>query len=413
MGRRIERLSALQVAKLTKAGLHPDGGNLYLQVSPGGAKSWVFRYALAGKERQMGLGSLSTFSLADARQRAKEQRKLLADGVDPIDRRNAVILAQRANAANVRTFDQCAAAYIAGHEAGWKNAKHAGQWRATLKTYASPIIGMMNVASVDTPEVMRVLTPIWTSKTETASRLRGRLESILDWACVQKYRSGENPARWRGHLAKLLPERSKVAKAQHHPALPWREMGAFMEALRLMPGTAAQALEFIVLTSCRTGEAIGATWPEIDLDRGLWTIPAARMKAEREHVIPLSAAAVAVLEKARAEAIDSPYIFPARDASKPLSNMACLAVLKRMGRADLTVHGFRSTFRDWAGESTAYPREVIEHALAHKIPDKAEAAYARGTLLEKRRLLMADWARHCDTPRAAGDVVSIRAKVAA
>ena len=406
MARAMERLSARKVATAKLPGYYADGGNLWLQVSPTGTKSWVFRFTLAGRSREMGMGSLHTFGLAEARERAKAARQLLTDGIDPIERRNSTKRAQRAEAANVRTFDWCAAAYIAAHEAGWRNAKHAGQWRATLETYASPIIGPMNVADVDTPDVLRVLTPVWTTKAETASRLRGRLESVLDWARVHGYRQGENPARWRGHLDKLLPARSKVAKVEHHPALPWREIGAFMQALRTMPGTAARAVELIILTACRTGEAIGATWPEIDLKGRTWTIPAERMKAGREHVIPLSDAALRVLEVQAAEHGMDGYVFPGKNG--PLSNMAGLQLLKRMGRADLTVHGFRSTFRDWAGESTAHPREVIEHALAHQLRDKAEAAYQRGDLLAKRRVLMADWAQWCETVNTGADVVPIR-----
>lgn len=406
MARATERLSARKVTTTKLPGYYSDGGNLWLQVSPTGTKSWVLRFTLAGRSREMGLGSLHTFTLAEARERAKAARQLLADGIDPIERRNSTKRAQRADAANIRTFDWCAAAYIAAHEAGWKNAKHAGQWQTTLAQYASPIIGAMNVADVNTTDVMRVLTPIWTTKAETASRLRGRIESVLDWARVHGYRQGENPARWRGHLDKLLPARSKVAKVEHHAALPWREMGGFMAALRTMPGTAARAVELIALTACRTSEAINSTWAEFDLDNRIWTIPADRMKAGREHVVPLSDAAVKVLEVQAAEHGTDGFVFPGKNG--PLSNMAGLALLKRMGRADLTVHGFRSTFRDWAGESTAHPREVIEHALAHQLKDKAEAAYQRGDLLQKRRALMADWGCYCATVRAPADVVPIR-----
>lgn len=407
MARALERLSARKVTTATMPGYYADGGNLWLQVSPTGTKSWVLRFTLAGRSREMGLGSLHTFTLAEARERAKAARQLLADGIDPIERRNSTKRAQRADAANIRTFDWCAAAYIAAHEAGWKNAKHAGQWQTTLAQYASPIIGAMNVADVNTTDVMRVLTPIWTVKAETASRLRGRVESVLDWARVHGYRQGENPARWKGHLDQLLPARSKVAKVEHHAALPWREMGAFMAALRTMPGTAARAVELIALTACRTSEAINSTWAEFDLDNRIWTIPADRMKAGREHVVPLSDAAVKVLEVQAAEHGTDGFVFPGKNG--PLSNMAGLALLKRMGRADLTVHGFRSTFRDWAGESTAHPREVIEHALAHQLKDKAEAAYQRGDLLQKRRALMADWGSYCERPATDGAVVPLRA----
>ncbi|PWW47732.1 tyrosine-type recombinase/integrase [Melaminivora alkalimesophila] len=408
MARAINRLSALQVKTAKVPGYYADGGNLWLQVARGGSKSWVLRYTLAGKSREMGLGSASTFSLQDARDRAQAARKLLADGIDPIDAKREAQQQARMEASNRRTFTSCAAEYIKAHEAGWKSAKHAAQWTATLETYAHPIIGGMAVADVETAHVLRVLEPIWRTKAETASRLRGRIENILDWATVQKYRSGDNPARWRGHLDKLLPARSKVQKVQHHPALPWREMGAFMRELRGQQGTAARAVELIILSACRTSEAFNADWREIDLAQRTWTIPAARMKAGKEHVIPLSDAAVSVLQAQAAAHGMEGFIFPGTRPGKPLSNMAGLMLLKRMGRADLTVHGFRSSFRDWAGESTSHPREVIEHALAHGLKDKVEAAYARGTLFEKRNALMSDWARHCDHVPLPADVVPIR-----
>ena len=412
MGRNIERLNALQVAKLVIPGYYPDGGNLYLQVGASGSKSWLFRYAVGGKERQMGLGSLTAFTLSEARHRAKNQRKLLADKLDPLAIKRASQLQRRLADSNIITFDKAAAAFIESHSPGWKNAKHGDQWRNTLATYASPVFGTMPVSTIDKALVLRVLEPIWRTKNETASRLRGRIEKILDWAKAQDYRTGDNPAAWKGHLEALLPAPGKVQNIEHHPALPWAQIGAFMRDLRAMPGSAALATELIILTACRTSEALNSTWAEFDVDGALWTIPAARMKSGKEHVIPLSAAAVNVLAKAREESNDSDFVFPGRNG-KTLSNMSCLAVLKRMGRADLTVHGFRSTFRDWAGESTAHPREVIEHALAHLLKDKAEAAYQRGTLLEKRRALMGDWGAYCNTVRTAGDVVAIRAKVAA
>jgi len=406
MARAIERLSALQVTRTKKPGYYCDGAGLYLQVAIGGSKSWVLRYTLDGRTRDMGLGSAATFTLAEARERAKDARKLLADKLDPIAARQEAQRERRRAEARTLLFNDAAARYIAAHEAGWKNAKHAGQWSTTLATYAAPVIGDMDVASIGTEDVMRVLKPIWTVKAETASRLRGRIESVLDWCAVQGHRSGDNPARWKGHLDKLLPARSKVQKVEHHPALPWREIGTFMQALRTMNGTAARAVELIALTACRTSEAINSTWAEFDLDNRIWTIPADRMKAGREHVVPLSDAAVKVLEVQAAEHGTDGFVFPGKNG--PLSNMAGLALLKRMGRADLTVHGFRSTFRDWAGESTAHPREVIEHALAHQLKDKAEAAYQRGDLLQKRRALMADWGCYCATVRAPADVVPIR-----
>lgn len=412
MGRAIERLNALQVAKLSKQGYYPDGANLYLQVSATGSKSWIFRFTVAGRQREMGLGPLNAFTLAEARQRAQIQRKLLADGLDPLAIKRETQLQRRLADASVITFDTACGAYIKSHAPGWKNAKHADQWRNTLSTYASPVIGSLPVSAVNTAQVLRVLEPIWQTKTETASRLRGRIEKVLDWAKVQGYRTGDNPAAWRGHLDKLLSTPRKISRVEHHPAMQRRDLGAFMQALRAKPGAAALALEFIILNNCRTSEALGATWGEFDLDAGLWTIPAGRMKAEREHVIPLSGAAMTVLEKARSESTAGVFLFEGRNGAA-LSNMACLAVLKRMGHGDVTVHGFRSTFRDWAGETTAHPREVVEHAMAHQLPDKAEAAYARGSLLEKRRVLMSDWASYCATVRTAGDVVDIRAKAVA
>lgn len=398
----IDRLTALEVKKLTRPGYHADGGGLYLSIKPTGAKSWIFRYRRDGKEREMGLGSLNTYSLAEARKRAKLQRQILDDGNDPLAFKRAVKLERKMAEANLITFDKAAETYIASFKTSWKNAKHADQWVNTLATYASPVIGDMPVADVSTALVMRILSPIWAEKTETASRVRGRIEKILGWAKTQGYRTGDNPAAWRGHLENLLGAPKKTTSVEHHPALPWRDMGAFMQELRKMPGSSALALEFIILTNCRTSEAIEAKWAEFDLDGKLWTIPAARMKAEKEHVIPLSEPALMALRRAKMDAGESAFVFPGAKEGKTLSNMACLQLLKRMGRADLTVHGFRSSFRDWAGETTAHPREVIEHAMSHQLKDKAEAAYARGTMLERRRVLMADWAKFIAKPMPVG-----------
>ena len=404
----INRLSALQVTKLRKPGYHADGGGLYLSVKDSSAKSWIFRYRFGGKEREMGLGSLNTFSLAEARERALGQRKLLAEGHDPLGFKRAAQLDRSMAEASVITFDAAAASYIASHKHGWKNEKHAEQWTNTIATHASPVFGSLPVGQIETALVMRVLQPIWATKTETASRIRGRVEKVLDWCKTQGYRQGDNPARWKGHLENLLSAPKKTKTVEHHPTLPWREIGTFMRKLRKMPGTAALALEVIVLTNCRTSEAIEASWTEFDLDAALWTIPAGRMKAEKEHIIPLSEPALAALKLARATVGESGFVFPGTNKGKPLSNMACLAVLKRIGHGDVTVHGFRSSFRDWAGESTSHPREVIEHAMSHQLKDKAEAAYARGTLLERRRLLMADWATYCAQSASTGGVVPNR-----
>lgn len=412
MARKTNRLTALEVGKLEKPGYYCDGAGLYLQVSKTGSKSWIMRYTLAGKPCEMGLGSFVTFSLADARQRATAQRKRLADGIDPLAAKRSDLLAKRMAEASIITFDKAATAFIEANSPAWRNAKHGDQWRNTLATYASPVIGSLPVSKIETAHVLRVLTPIWATKTETATRLRGRIEKILDWAKAQGYRSGDNPAAWRGHLdAGLLAKPSKLADAGHHAALPWAEIGAFMVALRAMQGAGARAMELIILTATRTSEVLNAKWQEIDLDAALWTIPKERMKSFKEHRVPLSVDALAVLATAKAESTGGEYVFTGRKMAA-LSNMACLATLKRMGRGDLTVHGFRSTFRDWVSESTSYPRDVAEMALAHAIEDKSEAAYRRGDLIEKRRALMSDWAAHCAVVRASGDVVQIRAKVA-
>lgn len=308
------------------------------------------------------------------------------------------------------TFDACAAAYIEAQEAAWRNPKHRQQWRNTLSTYASPVFGSLPVQAVDVGLVMKCLEPIWTTKPETASRLRGRIESILDWAAVRGYRRGDNPARWRGHLDKLLPARGKIRQVEHHSALPYSEIAEFLTALRAEEGVAARALEFLVLTATRTGEVIAARWDEVHLKEKVWVVPAVRMKAGREHRVPLSAAALAVLQQMR-EAREGEFIFPGGKAGRPLSNMAMLKVLRRMDRADLTAHGFRSTFRDWAAERTNFPREVAEMALAHTVSDKVEAAYRRGDLFQKRRQLMEAWARSCGSPARGGELVAISGRV--
>jgi integrase len=394
MPRAIHKLTDMKVRNASKPGYLGDGGGLYLQVSRYGTKSWTFRYQINGRPREMGLGSVHTFSLKEARQRAQEHRKLLADGIDPIESRNADRQRQRLEAARAKTFDQCATAYIDAHRAGWRNAKHADQWTNTLTAYASPVFGDLPVADVDTAAVMRVLSPMWNDKTETASRLRGRIESVLNWAAVQGFRTGENPARWRGHLDKLLPKRSKVQKVQHHPALPYADAPAFMKKLGAQEGIAACALEFLILTAARTGEVIGAKWTEFDMEAKIWTVPAERMKAGRPHEVPLSPRAFALIQAQAAVKVGD-YVFPGRRPRDPLSNMALLALLKRMGRSDLTAHGFRSTFRDWVAEQTGFPGEVAEMALAHVVSDKTEAAYRRGTMKEKRRQLMDEWSTYC------------------
>lgn len=412
MGRGWHRLSALQVSRAKKRGLYADGGNLFLQVGPTGGKSWLFRYERDGRMRSMGLGPVHTVSLGEARDAAREARKLLYDGTDPIAYRDAKRAAKRLAEAKAMSFDECAAAYVSAHAAGWRNAKHAAQWTATLKTYASPVFGQLPVADVDTALVTKALDPIWRTKSETASRLRGRIESVLGWATVRGYRAGDNPARWRGHLDHLLPARAKVQKVAHHAALPFTEIATFVADLRKREGTAARALEFAILTAGRTSEVLGARWDEIDLQARVWIIPGERMKAAREHRVPLSEAALSVLERMQSVR-EGDLVFPGQRRGKPLSNMVLLMLLRRMDRGDLTAHGFRSTFRDWAAERTPFPGEVAEAALAHTVSSKVEAAYRRGDLFEKRRRLMDAWATFCTTPAPTGASVVPMTKPAA
>src|ERR1700683_2967711 len=405
----IGRLSAVKVAKHNEPGYLADGGNLYFRVAPTGARGWIFRFALGGRTRDMGLGAYPDIRIATARDLAEKFRALVKEGVDPIERRRGDLAAQRVASAKNLTFDECARVYIEDHEAAWRNAKHRAQWTSTLNRYASPVFGKLPVASIDAGLVMRVLKPIWRKKTETASRLRGRIESVLDWARVNGYRSGENPARWKGNLDHLLPAKSKVHPVQHHAALPYSEIAAFMADLRKSPGGAARALEFTILTAARTNEAIGVTRAEIDVREKAWTVPAARMKAGRDHRVPLSKRALAILEAPTSSNAKDAFVFEGQKPGRPLSNMAMLKLLERMGRSDLTVHGFRSTFRDWAAERTNFPNEVVEMALAHIVSDKVEAAYRRGDLFDKRRRLMEAWAEYCEHGKASADVVPLRA----
>lgn len=416
MPKKSVELSALQVKALPKKGpgLRAVGGvsGLHLQVTPSGATSWILRATVGDRRRDMGLGGYPDVSLEGARAKAREYREMIARGEDPAHSRRAARSKAAAERAAALTFDQCAERYIRAHEGAWKNSKHAAQWRATLATYVSPVFGSLLVRDIETSHVVQALErdDLWKTKTETASRLRGRIESVLDWAKVRGYRDGENPARWKGHLDKLLPRKSKVAKVVRHAALDWREVGDFMTRLRAAEGIGARALELAVLCASRSGEVRGARWGEFDLDAGVWTIPADRMKAGAEHRVPLSARAVEALRSMMpAEggvAVDA-LVFPGVKG-KPLSDMTLGAVLKRM-KIDVTAHGFRSTFRDWASETTAYPREVCEAALAHTIDNKVEAAYRRGDLFEKRRHLMADWAAYCSKASGKrGEVVALR-----
>ena len=405
MTRMLGRLSAVRVQSARKPGYYGDGGRLYLRVAPGGAKGWIFRYGGRGRRHDMGLGGYPAIGLAKARELAGDCRSLLAAGLDPIATRKRAAAA--VEAAKAMTFADCATAYINAHEAGWRNPKHRQQWKNTLATYVSPVVGKLPVSAVDTGLVLKVLEPIWTRKPETASRVRGRMEAVLDWAKVRGYRTGENPARWRGHLDHLLPAKAKVRKVEHHAALPYARIGAFFAALRKQNGIAARALEFLVLTATRTGETLGTTWNEVDRGAKLWIIPAGRMKAEKEHRVPLSDAALALLQQMH-DIRHSDYVFPGGRDRRPLSEMSLLMLLRRMGHGDITAHGFRSTFRDWAAERTTFAREVAEMALAHAIPDAVEAAYRRGDLFDKRRKLMDAWAAYCAKVETdAGKVVAL------
>jgi integrase len=468
MPRLLHRLSAVQVKVLKEAGYYADGGNLYLQVtkappvqpaqsygtsrartSPartrrvkpetvhvptpvagaaslagqdavrqrgkgaGAAKSWIFRFALAGKTRDMGLGRYPTVSLDRARELAERYRRLVAEGRDPIKVRDEERKALAAAHAKGRTFEQCAKAYIAAHEASWVNAKHRQQWTNTLKSYAYPLLGKVQVAAIDTDLVMQVLQPLWAKKPETASRLRGRIETILDWAKVSGFRQGENPARWRGHLDHLLPSKRKVRAVKHHPAVPFKDIPTFMTKLQERDGVAQRALEFGILTALRSQEFRRARWTEIDTEERLWTVPGGRtgrMKRKnkdeaKDHRVPLSAAALALL-KALPRVGD--YVFPGQRKGDAISDTAIRDALRDMGYAhdDGTIHGFRSSFRDWAAERTNFANHVVEAALAHEIGNDVEAAYRRGELLAKRRQLMEAWAGYCTSKAAAAKVLA-------
>lgn len=402
------KLTQLRINRLGKPGRYGDGDGLWLQVRDMERRAWLFRYRRLGRARAMGLGPLTEVSLAEARDAASECRRLLRQGIDPIEQRRNQKVAQQL--ASGRRFRDVVDLYIAAHESSWRNEKHRAQWRSTLETYAIPKFGNRAVASIDTGDVTSALEPIWTKLPETAGRLRGRIEAVLDFAKARGWRDGENPARWRGHLSNLLANVSRVARIKHHPALPYVDVGSFMSALRKQSGVSAKALDFAILTAARTGEVIGARWSEVDLKQKLWTVPADRMKSGKEHRVPLSGAALEILREMSGVRPGSrqpaDFVFPGR--KNGLSNMSLTAVLKRMKRDEITVHGFRSTFRDWAAEQTAYPREVAEAALAHTLSDRVEAAYRRGDLLAKRAQLMSDWARYCAQPRQRGNVVPIR-----
>jgi integrase len=396
MTRTIGRLSAVKVQSLKQPGYYADGGNLYFRITRSGGRGWIFRFSspTRGRTRDMGQGSYPDLSLAEARELATECRRMVKSGVDPIEARNNRRALSRVAEAKSITFDQCAAAYIAAHEGAWRNSKHRQQWANSLKARVSPVFGGLPVQAVDRNLVIKALNPIWTTLPETAGRVRGRIERILDYAEAHGYRpEGTNPAR-------LLPIKTalgaRARHVKHHAALPYTKIGTFMAALQEQSGVSARALQFLILTAARTGETLGATWDEIDLEARLWTIPANRIKAGREHRVPLSDAATSVLADMQTVRQDA-RVFPGAHQGRPLSEMALLMLLRRMGFGDVTAHGFRSAFRDWAAERTIFPGEVAEMALAHAIPNAVEAAYRRGDLFEKRRKLMESWAEYCAT----------------
>lgn len=422
MPRRAKELSALEVKRLTEPGYHFVGGvpGLALQVLPKGGRTWVLRTMVGTKRRDMGLGG-SEVSLAEARAKAKEARQMIKSGIDPISQAQAARSALRASAASTIGFRSAAEAYIEAHRSGWRNPKHVKQWEATLETYAYPLIGALNVRDIGVPHVLAVLEQqvpvdrratsatfktgkLWEYRTETASRLRGRIESVLDWCKGRGYRSGDNPASWRGCLDAQLPEPSKVARVVHYAAVSLDEMGYFMNELRQREGVSARALEFAILTAARSGEVRGATWAEVNLKTNVWVVPGNRMKAGKEHRVPLGADAVKLLKTLpRFEGVD--LLFPAPRGGS-LSDMSLSAVMRRMGRKEVP-HGFRSSFRDWVSERTSYSGEMAEVALAHAIGSKVEASYRHGDQLEKRRTMMDAWAAFCSARPVGCDVIGI------
>lgn len=439
MPRRTKELSATEVRRLTVPGLHAVGGvsGLHLECKPSrivangdteieipGARSWILRVTVAGRRRDFGLGGFPSTTLEQARQTAREYREHIRNGVDPLAARRAAQDALRAAEAKRLPFKRAAELCYQGKRSEFKNGKHAAQWIGTLETYAYPVLGALPVDQIELPHIVAALEPIWLTRTETATRLRQRIETVLAWATAGGYRTGDNPGRWKGGLEHVLPKPGKVRKVRHHAALPWSDVGAFVAELRKREGTAARALEFLILTAARSGEVRLARWSEIDFDEGTWTIPASRMKAGRQHVVPLSTQAVKLLESLP-RLKGSRYVFAAPRGGA-LSDMSLSAVCRRMhadaieagdpGWLDpktsrpVVPHGFRSSFRDWAAESTNYAREVAEQALAHTIENAVEAAYRRGELLKKRARLMRDWAKHCDTVRRRAGVVSLRGR---
>lgn len=401
-------LTIKKVSKATKRGRYADGHGLYLQVTRRGTKSWLFRYERGGRERWMGLGPLHTFTLEQARAHATVARQRLLQGTDPLADRQVQQAARALEDAKTKTFAECATAYFDAHERKWKNAKHRQQFLSTLRLYAFPVMGKLSVAAIDTGLVLDVIKPIWETKTVTADRVRHRIEKVLNWASFHGLRKGDNPARWKGNLSEVLPSKQRINKTKHFAALPFADVPAFMTALRARDGVAARALELTILTAARTSEVTGARWAEVDLAAKVWTVPAGRIKGGREHRVPLSDRAITILEALPRE---GEFVIPGGRKDKAISNMAMDAVLRRMGLKDgrATVHGFRSTFRDWAAERTAYANHVVEMALAHAIGSKVEAAYRRGDLFDKRQRLMADWTKYCASTPVDGATNNITA----
>jgi integrase len=413
------KLTDAVIRKLNEPGYYPDGDGLFLQVtrSADGSprRSWLCRYtAPEGRRREAGLGRYPDVSLSRARDRAQVMRDEAWRGVDPLAERDSRKAQAVKKAATAMSFAQAAEAYVSLQSLGWRSVKHRKQWLAALVRHIYPVFGDLPVGDVDVAVVLRALEPIWTSRPDTASRLRQRIEAILDWATVRGLRTGENPARWRGHLEKALPRKSDIRKVQHHPALPFADLPAFWQAMSERFGTGADALRFAILTAARSGEVRGARWGEIDMTAGVWIIPDTRMKTGREHRVPLAPEALEILQWRLSLSSSTPapealvFASDTRPGS-PISDMTMTAVLKRMDRADLTAHGFRSTFRDWCAERTNFPRELAEAALSHTVGDAVERAYRRGDALDKRRALMAAWGKFATSPQVAGEVVSLRA----
>jgi integrase len=405
--RTLNRLSTLTVSRTKRPGMYADGGGLYLRVAEGGSKQWIYRYVTNGRCRDMGIGPCHVLTLAEARERARTASKLRLDGIDPIDHKRTQRVAAATAAAKIMTFKQCAEGFIRDNESDWTNPKHRKDWEGSLIRHVYPALGDLPVALIDTPLVLKVIKPLWARVPETASRVRGRIESVLGWATVHHYREGDNPARWQNHLEQVLPT---VASINHHAALPYAQVADFVAKLRKETSVTARCLEFIALTAARLNEAAATTWTEIDLETRTWTVPAKRTKAGKktgkQHKVPLSDAAIAILKDMLAIR-RSDYIFPGQKEGRPIGHNALWEMAKRASGADITVHGLRSTFKDWASECTSFPNEVSEMALGHTIRSAVEKAYRRGDLFEKRRRLMDAWAEYCGK-QATSKVVALR-----